>query len=214
MMNSLIQQPAPLHMQPVPTIMQDDSEPELSSYLNTLFDNRWLIATIALAITLLGAGYAFLAKPVYEANMLIHVEEDSPKEAKNILGEMGSLFDVKTAATAEMELVRSRLVVSRAIDNLRLYIDARPKYFPVIGKWIADNNKQNLSTPGLFGLGGYSWGGEKIDVSAFNVPDSLLNRDFVLTSEADGQFQVVEKESNIVLKGTVGTPLSYETPRG
>ncbi len=213
MMNSLIQQPAPMHMQPVPTIMQDDNEPELSSYLNVLFDNRWLIATIALAITLLGAAYAFMAKPVYEANMLIHVEEDSPKEAKNILGEMGSLFDVKTAATAEMELVRSRLVVSRAIDNLRLYIDARPKYFPVIGKWIAGNNRQ-LSSPGLLGMGGYVWGAEKIDVSTFNVPDSLLNRDFVLTAEGDGQFRVTEKESNIVLKGTAGTLLNYETSKG
>jgi tyrosine-protein kinase Etk/Wzc len=214
MMNSLIQQPAPVHLQqPIPTIMQDDNEAELSSYLNVLFDNRWLIATIALAVTLLGAGYAFLAKPVYEANMLIHVEEDSQKEAKNILGEMGSMFDVKTAATAEMELVRSRLVVSRAIDNLRLYIDARPKYFPVIGKWIADNSKQ-VSNPGLLGYGGYAWGAEKIEVSTFNVPDALLNRDFVLTAEAEGQFRVTEKDSNLVLQGVVGTPLAFETPKG
>ena len=30
-----------------------------------------------------------------------------------------SMFDVKTSALAEMELLQSRLVVSRAVDNLR-----------------------------------------------------------------------------------------------
>jgi tyrosine-protein kinase Etk/Wzc len=213
MMNSLIQQPASVHIQqPIP-IMQDSNEAELSSYLDVLFDNRWLIAAIALTVALLGTVYAFMAKPVYEANMLVHVEEESQKEAKNILGEMGSMFDVKAAATAEMELMRSRLVVSRAIDNLRLYIVTQPKYFPVIGKRLAEYNN-GLSSPGIFGYGGYVWGGEKIDVSAFNVPDSLLNRDFVVTAEGNGQFTVNEKESNITLKGSVGTPLNVETEKG
>src|ERR1700716_2622724 len=122
-MNSLIQQPASLHMQqPISPIMQDDNEAELSSYLDVLFDNRWLIAAIALTVALLGAAYAFMAKPVYEANMLVHVEEESQKEAKNIMGEMGSMFDVKAAATAEIELIRSRLVVFRALDHVRLFI--------------------------------------------------------------------------------------------
>jgi tyrosine-protein kinase Etk/Wzc len=213
-MNSLIQQPASVHMQqPISPIMQDDNEAELSSYLDVLFDNRWLIAAIALTVALLGAAYAFMAKPVYEANMLVHVEEESQKEAKNIMGEMGSMFDVKAAATAEIELIRSRLVVSRAIDNLRLYIVTQPKYFPVIGKRLADYNK-GLSSPGIFGYGGYVWGGEKIDVSAFNVPDALLNRDFVVTAEGNGQFSINEKENNIALKGSVGMPLNVETEKG
>jgi tyrosine-protein kinase Etk/Wzc len=215
MMNPLIvQQPVSGHMQqPIPTIFQDDNETELSSYFNTILDNRWLIASIALAVLLLGAAYAFLAKPVYEASMLIHVEENTPREAKNILGEMGTMFETKTAASAETELVRSRLVVSRAIDNLRLYINARPTYFPFIGKMIADNN-DGLSKPGLFGYGGYVWGDEKIAVSAFDVPDALLNRPFVLTAGENGQFRLTEKENNIVLTGTVGTPLAAETAKG
>jgi tyrosine-protein kinase Etk/Wzc len=97
MMNPLIQQPVSAYVpqQAIPTIMSDENEVELSSYLNTLFDHRWLIATIALAVALLGAAYAFMVKPVYEASMLVQVEETTQKEAKNILGEMGSMFDVK-----------------------------------------------------------------------------------------------------------------------
>jgi tyrosine-protein kinase Etk/Wzc len=214
MMNPLVWQPAPVYVQKtVAPNMAEDDEVELSSYLNVLFDNRWLIATIAFSVSLLGATYAFMVKPVYEANMLIHVEGNSQKKAANILGEMGSLFDVKTAATAEMELVRSRMVVSHAINNLRLYISAQPKYFPGIGKWIADKNKQ-ISSPGLFGYGGYVWGNESIDVSTFNVPDTLVNREFVVTAEGNGKFRANEKESNLELDGTVGTPLAFETSDG
>lgn len=216
MMNPLlVQQPASANVQQfIPTIIHDeDDEVGLSSYFNVIYDNRWLIGTIALIVALLGTAYAFLAKPVYEANMMIHVEEEGNKESKNILSEVGSVFNTKTAASSEIELVRSRLVVSRAIDNLRLYIDAKPKYFPVIGKWLAGNNKQ-LSAPGVFGYGGYVWGAETIDVATFNVPDALQNRDFLLTVENDGAFLMHEKESNIALKGKVGSPLHVQTDNG
>jgi tyrosine-protein kinase Etk/Wzc len=215
-MNSLIQQPvAPAYplQQPVPTIMTEDNEVELSNYLNVILDNRWLIATIALVLTLLGAAYAFLAKPVYEANMMIHVEEEGANKANNILGEMGAMFEVKTATTAEMELVRSRLVISRAVDNLRLYISAQPAYFPVVGKWISENRKE-VSDPGIFGFGGYVWGAEKINVSTFNVPEKLENLEFVVTAEGNGQYRVTEKENNILLKGQVGAAQVFKTEFG
>lgn len=191
----------------------DDEEIELATYLDILWQSRWLIAGIAFVVTVLGACYAFLAKPVYEVNMLIHVEEESQKESKNIVGDLSSMFDVKTSALSEMELIRSRLVVSRAIDNLRLYISAEPKRFPLIGKWLAGYNRQ-LSKPGLLGYGGYAWGVEKADIGVFNVPESLLNREFVLTVEKDGQFRVNQKEHGIEFSGKVGTPLSVETSKG
>lgn len=216
-MNSLpIQQPVSHSVPQVvqaTTIMHDDTETELSGYLHTLYKNRWLIAATALIVTLLGVAFAYTQKPTYEANMLIHVEEDRPGQLTNVLGEMAGVFDVKTGATAEMELVRSRLVVSRAIDNLRLYINAQPKYFPVIGKWIADK-REDISAPGIFGYGGYVWGNESIDVPVFNVPDSLLNRQFTLTTEVNGGYLLTEKESGLRLAGRVGAPLKTEVAGG
>ncbi len=216
-MNSLpIQQPA---SPPVPqvvqatTIMHEDTETELSGYLHVLYKNRWLIVATALVVTLIGTVFAYMQKPVYEANMLIHVEEDRPGEMKSVLGEMAGVFDVSTAATAEMELVRSRLVVAAAIDNLRLYISAQPKYFPVIGKWISER-REDFSAPGILGYGGYVWGNEKIEVPVFNVPEKLLNREFMLTSEVNGGYVLTEKESGIEVAGRVGVPLKTETPAG
>lgn len=213
MTNQLIPQSDVSAIQQSASTGTQNDEIEFSTYLNTLFDHRWLIVKIALSVTLLGIVYAFIAKPLYEANMLIHVEEERRNDSKNILGEMAALFEVKTAATSEMELLRSRLVVSRVVDNLRLYIDARPKYLPIVGAFFASHNER-LSTPGIFGYGGYVWGAEKINVSVFNVPDSMLNRDFVITTESNGQFRLSENEQNIEQKGQVGATLIIETEKG
>jgi tyrosine-protein kinase Etk/Wzc len=196
-------------LQPAPTIVQSEDEVEISSYLDTLYDNRWLILKITLIVALLGAAYAFMTKPVYEATMMINVEEDKPNTSKNILGDISSLFDVKAAATSEMELLKSRLVVSRAVDELGLYIKIRPKYFPVIGSWIARNSTQ-ISNPGLLGMGGYVWGADSMNVHNFYVPAALQNKDFLITAEPDNQYRVSLKNKNIDLHGTVGTPLHAE----
>ncbi|HYC42460.1 MAG TPA: polysaccharide biosynthesis tyrosine autokinase [Noviherbaspirillum sp.] len=190
-----------------------ENEAELSTYLDVLWENRWLIATITLVATLLGAAYAFLTTPVYQANMLIHVEEEGPSKSQNIVGDLQSMFDVKTSALAEMELLQSRLVVSRATDNLRLYINAGPKRLPVIGNWLAERNKE-LSTPGLFGWGGYTWGAEKIDVAVFNVPEALLNREFSLIAQPNGEFRLLQQEQGIDLKARVGETAIFELPKG
>jgi tyrosine-protein kinase Etk/Wzc len=192
---------------------QDDQEVELATYLDVIWENRWLIATITLVVTMLGASYAFLATPVYQSNMLIHVEEEGQAKSANIVGDMQSMFDVKTSALAEMELLQSRLVVSRAIDNLRLYISATPNHFPLIGSWIANSSKQ-LSNPGLLGYGGYVWGTEKINVAIFNVPDALQNREFVVTAEGKGEFRLTQKEQGIDLKARVGETSIFELPKG
>ena len=70
---------------------------------------------VAVGVALIVALLAIRAGVERTAGQLIHVEQESDREAKNLVGEMGQLFDVKTAATSEMELIRSRLVVSSAI---------------------------------------------------------------------------------------------------
>jgi tyrosine-protein kinase Etk/Wzc len=160
-----------------------DSEEELDfvTILDVLIESRWLIGIVVAFFVVAGTLYAFLSNPVYEADLLIQVE-DSPESSaeKGILGDVSSLFDVKSTAAAESQILASRLVVTRAVDNLKLFIDAQPRYFPLIGNWIARRN-QEPSTPGLFGMGGYAWGNERIDVGQFDVPESLEDDKFRLT---------------------------------
>jgi tyrosine-protein kinase Etk/Wzc len=187
---------------------------DLKGYLHTLFDSRWLIGGITAFITLVAVLYALVAKPVYESNLMIHVEEESPNASKNILSEASSLFETKKAAIAEMELLRSRMVVSRAVDNLQLYIDVQPKYFPIAGFWFANQNNNTLSAPGMFGYGGYVWGAEKADVSVFEVPETWLGREFTLTALGNGRYRFSGGGQRIVFDGTVGLGYRVPTPEG
>jgi tyrosine-protein kinase Etk/Wzc len=187
---------------------------DLKGYLNTLYDSRWLIGGITAFITLVAVLYALVAKPVFEANLMIHVEEESPNASKNILSEASSLFETKKAAIAEMELLRSRMVVSRAVDNLQLYIDVQPRYFPIAGFWFANQNGNALSTPGLFGYGGYVWGSEKAEVSLFEVPEAWLAREFTLTALGKDRYRFSGGGQRIVFEGEVGLRYRVPTPEG
>lgn len=197
---------------PAQQFEQDDDAVNLAAYLDLLFDNRWLITMIALAVTLLGAAYAFVAKPIYEANILVQVE-DSASSSKNILGDMASMFDLKTAATAEMEILRSRFVVSRVVNDTLLYINVQPKYLPVIGGWIANRNK-GLSHPGLLGMDGYVWGAEQARVSLFNVADRLEDERFVLTVTGKDQYRLSMPDGADALTGQVGEIVKKHTEQG
>jgi tyrosine-protein kinase Etk/Wzc len=199
---------------PAPYIEPDDADVELKTYFNVLYDNRWLIAGVTFAIMFAAAVYALVAKPVYEANMLIHVEEVSPNSSKNILNEVSSLFETKKAAIAEMELLHSRMVISPAVDKLRLYIEAQPSYFPVAAAWLADHPGKGLSRPGILGYGGYVWGAEKISVPLFDVAPALQNREFTLTALDRQRYRLEQADKDITLEGAVGSTLAAHTEYG
>lgn len=193
-----------------PLVFEDQGEPALMSAINRLIEQRWLIISIALAVSLLGTLYAFVAKPVYEANLLIHVEEKGQREPKNILGEAGSMIDFKTPAAAEIELLRSRLVIAQAIDNLRLYIHTEARRLPLLGKLAADA-QLTVYWPWLRGLGGFAWAKESITVNEFSVPDILENRPFQVRVLSQGRYEIFEPDSAIRITGRVGDLIHQAT---
>lgn len=193
---------------------QDGYEVELKAWFTVLSDSRWLIVGVTLCVTLLTLAYAMLARPVYQANMWIQVEEERPNASSNILNETSTLFDTKKAAIAEIELLRSRMLISEAVNNLQLYIDVRPDYFPVIGPWLAARADGRLGEPGLFGRGGYAWGAEKAVVSHFEVPGAWENRLFVITAQGGGRYRLSDAGGLLAIAGTVGTPLVANTAAG
>lgn len=203
--------------QPVPKQMlntgqlpdQDNDAIDLASFLGLVIDSRWLIATVALIVTLIGIAYAFIARPIYQANILVQVE-DSANSSANILGDLAGAFSVKSAATAEVEILRSRLVVSRAVNNAQLDLEVEPNYFPFVGQWIARHSGESSG----FGFGNYAWGKVEANVAVFDIPEPLKGERFVLTATGNKSFSLVQADASINLTGLVGVPLNAETSRG
>lgn len=182
-------------------------------YLDTVTVHWVLVLAVALAVALLGSVYAYSIPPVYEGNMLIYVDKEGNREASSLLGAAAATFERKATAESEVELLRSRFIVARAVDNLRLDIVAQPKYFPLIGAPLA-RRKDALSVPGLAGYGGYCWGAEQIEVALFEPPAPLLDQAFAVSVESDGWFRLTQNDAGIDTRGRVGQLLEVVTTQG
>ncbi|MFM0056386.1 polysaccharide biosynthesis tyrosine autokinase [Paraburkholderia phytofirmans] len=193
---------------------QDDESKEFFDVLDTLIENRWMIAIVAALFLLAGISYALLSRPVYQAQIMVQVE-DSPdtSAAKSLLGDVSSLFDVKSSAAAETQIIASELVVSRTVDKLKLYIRAEPNRFPIIGDFVS-RYVDGISTPGLFGLGGFAWGEESVDVPVFNVPKRMEGKSFKLTILPSGRFSLDAWALDHRLQGAVGSLQRFQTSQG
>jgi tyrosine-protein kinase Etk/Wzc len=178
-------------------------EIHLSDYLAIIEESRTLIIAIAAAVLLLGTLYAFLATPVYRADAMIQVE-DSANSTADALGDLASIFDTKQTADAEIELIRSRLVVSQTVQTLHLDISAQPRYFPLIGPILARHAEEGKLASPLFGMGRFAWGGEKIDVSRFNVPKERYDTKYRLVARGNGKFDLDSPDGDVILRGQVG----------
>ncbi|HYD78286.1 MAG TPA: polysaccharide biosynthesis tyrosine autokinase [Paucimonas sp.] len=196
-----------------PAVEQEESV-DLAKYLGFLSANRWLIAGVAAIAIMLGTAYAFLAAPVYEANILIQVEDNSRSSSRDALGELSSVFNLKTRAASEMEVLRSRLVLAKAVDNTGLYIQVQPKHFPVVGAWLAQREIQ-LPFADAFEGSGYVWSRETARVALFDVPEALEeNTEFTLRAEGGGRFRLLQEEERIDAAGRVGETLRIDTAKG
>jgi tyrosine-protein kinase Etk/Wzc len=136
---------------------------------------------------------------------MMQVEEDSP--SLGALEPVAALMESKLPVLAEIELIKSRLILGAAVKNLNLEIIAKPKYFPVIGEAIArrfqrHNKGGKVSSP-LFGQSDYAWGGESIQVDTFTVPSNWLGEKLILIAGKQGHFRIMY-EDELVLEGEVG----------
>ncbi|UEM38261.1 tyrosine-protein kinase Wzc [Pectobacterium aquaticum] len=166
----------------------NSDEIDLGRLLGTLLDNRWLIIGVTAVFTVLGIMYAMLATPVYKADALIQVEQSSGNSLLNDISSM--LPDAKPQSAAEVELIKSRMVIGKTVNDLALDIDVEQKYFPLVGKGIA---RLTGNEPG------------KIAVSRLDVPESWQDETLSLEVLPNQQYAVEADEGDAVkFTGRVG----------
>ena len=173
--------------------------------LGTLLDHKWLIGGISLVFMALGVTYAVLTPPVYQATALVQVE---PKKS-DMLGfsDVGSLLGKESPTVTEIELIRSRITIGTAVDNLNLDLEVKPKRFPLIGDFMARRFKpaqaDAVASPWL-GLDSYGWGGEDLKFSQFRLPADLLGQELTLTADSGNRFTLMDQDDRVLLTGQVG----------
>ena len=196
-------------------VVEDQDELDLGQLFSVLWAGRWVIVLFTFVACLLGITYLISARPIYEANGLVQVEQDG-KNMNRAMGELASLFGAPMETEAEIQILRSRMVLNKVVDNLNLLVRAEPAYFPIFGSFIA--RKRGGGTTGtlaepLFG-NGYAWSSEKLEVGTFEVPPTWLGQTFTVVATSQNGFELSDPEGVPVLSGKVGEVASADTPYG
>ena len=187
--------------------VREDDEIDLRELLGVLIDRKWWILGTTLLFALIGASYALLSAPVYQAQTLVQVESKMPTipglADLTSLGGGGS-----TAATTEVALLTSRTIVGTAVDRMQLDVVAEPDRFPLVGGFFARRFARQTPdevAPPLLGLSRFGWGGESLLIHRLEVPAKLLNEPMILVAgDSAGTFVLLDGSGDPILRGKVG----------
>lgn len=195
------------------TTAQDDyasqeDEIDLGELISTLLESKWLIMLITAIALVIGIAKAVLDTPIYKADAMLQVEESS--SPLGALETVSGLFESKVPIQAEIEIIKSRMVLGQAAKNLNLDISVQPKNFPYIGWAIArrfqQRHKDQVSEP-WFGYSEYAWGGERVKVDSLDVPASWIGKKLTLIAGKNGQY-TLKDTGDITVEGEVGKQLN------
>lgn len=170
----------------------------LGEHLAALLEYRNVILAFALGAALLGAVYALITKPTYESNILVQVEENG-NSIGSALGDLASMFELKTAATTEIEILRSRMILGPTVDAVHLDIDAKPTYFPLFGRFLASRMPAPVDGAPRLNLPSFAWGNEAIEVTQMEVPSQYNGRIWTVTALPNGQYSLRSPDDEAVV---------------
>ncbi|XKE43598.1 polysaccharide biosynthesis tyrosine autokinase [Cobetia sp. UIB-001] len=152
----------------------DDDAIDLGRLFGILVDHKqWIIAITGL-FAVIGVIYALLATPIYKVDALIQID-DAP--STNPLADVNSILGKEPPSQSEIEIIRSRMVLGRAVDLLNLDITISPKRLPLLGDFLV---RRGVERPDFAQGWASTWAGESIDVSEMPVDDAMLGSTITL----------------------------------
>lgn len=155
--------------------------------VENVLDHRYVVLAIFLTCLLLALVYAVAAAPVYSVDTLIQVEENKPS-ALGSLSEISKALDIQNSAVlGEIDIARSRTVVTEAINATVAQVDVSVKnQIPLVGH--------------LFGSS------ENLEFKAFDVPDAQIGKTLEFDYLEGNSFLLKDSDGKEVLSGVVGKP--------
>jgi tyrosine-protein kinase Etk/Wzc len=195
----------------VPMLKRREEEIDFSVYWAAIAERKWFIALIILLVLGVAVFYILIATPVYQTDAMLQLEPQ--KSAASGLDDISQLLlGGNEEALAELEIIRSRQIIGKVVEKLKLDISAKPHYLPIIGeafaryykKYAGDETDKPMEP--LWELSQFAWGGEKIEIASLTVSPNYENQALKLIAGENNRYQLYDAEDNLLLKGTVGKP--------
>jgi tyrosine-protein kinase Etk/Wzc len=196
------------------------SQPGFLSFADNLLQHVRLFGTVWLGVLLLGLAYLLIAAPVYRAETLVQIDSRGPRTLASSVAQVQQMSrdnDLQPLGyiQGELEILRSRDLVSKAIEKTRADVEVRvASRMPGIGNWYARRFARNAAKPvepplDLPFVRDFSWGGEKLKVGQITVPRAQFGEPMWLHATDKG-WVLFDDDNNQLAEGTVGPVTSFQ----
>lgn len=157
---------------------------DLKELFTIVRGGKWWIISIAAGVFALALLYIFIAKPVYQADGMIQVQQqDQAGSAGNALS---FLLPMAEPAQAEMSIMSSRAVLGPVVRKLHLSIEVSTSGIPIIKNLFGSSDVSNIS------------------VEKLQVPDDWKDQELMLRSSGNSRYSLESPSGTVVLHGVVG----------
>lgn len=167
-------------------------EIDIGRLIGTVIEARWWVLGITALFAMIAVTYVMFATPIYKADALVQIEQNG---SSSLVQDINSALQNKAPQSdAEMQLITSRMVLGKTVDDLNLDIDVEKKTFPVFGAgWDRLMGRQN----------------ESVTVSTFNVPKAMHKDKFTLEVLNPTHYRFTSN-NGFSAEGLVGQPLTKD----
>ena len=155
----------------------------LMDFLVLLWKEKFKIILIAVVSILIGFVYAMWVRPQYSSDALLQVNvKGASSKSTKAFGEMGAVLDLASPADAEIELIKSRMVLSYVTETEHLHLNTVP-----IGFWDRLTHKEG-----------------RLDIDSLSIPEKVRAKKWIAVAKSDSAYTLVDPEGKTVLEGRVG----------
>jgi len=161
------------NVKPSSTPSAGSDEIDIGRLIGTVVEARWWVLGITAVFAVAAVIYTLFATPIYSADALVQIEQNS---GSSLVQDIGSaLANKPPASQAEIELIQSRLVLGKTVDDLDLDIGVSKNTFPVFGAgWDRLMGRQN----------------DTVKVTTFTLPAGGASQVFTLEVLDKNQYQL------------------------
>lgn len=158
---------------------------------------QWKVIALCVILSLICALLYLRVTPnTYSTDALVQVEESKGAGAAALLGDLSSVVEQKSPAQAEIEILKSRMVLGTVIQDLNLNIqiqdDEDGKLHRLFNK---DEILLDYRKDGVF----YQKNQSSFLIKQFNVPAFYQNKALTLDLTTPNQFKLIDVEKEQVI---------------
>ena len=167
-----------------------------------MWQGRWRIALVTVVDVALAALTVANTNPTYQADALLQLEERSGSLV--LPSSLSEMFDKDPRSVTEIEILRSRTVLGRAVADQNLDWRIKPDILPVFGTMFARYQIPFVDDiiPARFARPA-----DGIALANFVVPPDMLNEDISLIVTGENTYQLLFRD-HPQLEGRVGDPMN------